>query len=82
MARVDLPGVLMKSEDPGGEGRSVRGTDEVRSPGGEDGAGHLVQQQQKLQLCKKNWVQRITESKTVDRRRTSDLREEVGMQFR
>ena len=32
MARVDLPGVLMQSEVPTGEGRSARGTDAVRSP--------------------------------------------------
>ena len=32
MARVDLPGVLVKSEEPGGEGRSARGTGEVRRP--------------------------------------------------
>ena len=31
MARVDLPGVLMESEDPGGKGRSARGTGGVRS---------------------------------------------------
>ena len=29
---VDLPGILMKSKAPGGEGRSAKGTDEVRSP--------------------------------------------------
>ena len=32
MVKVDLPGVLVKSEDPGGEGRSARGTGEVRRP--------------------------------------------------
>ena len=30
--QVDLPGVLMSSEAPGGEGRSARGTNIVRSP--------------------------------------------------
>ena len=38
------------------------------------------QQQQKLQVCENNWVQRITRTKRVDRRRMNDLRKEVGMQ--
>ena len=40
------------------------------------------QQQQKLQVCEKNWVRRITRTKGVDRRRMNDLRKEVGMQCR
>ena len=30
--QVDLPGVLVESEDPGGKGRSARGTGGVRRP--------------------------------------------------
>ena len=38
------------------------------------------QKQQKLQVCVNNWVQRITRTKRVDRRRMNDLRKEVRMQ--
>ena len=38
------------------------------------------QRQQKLQVCEKNLVRRITRTKRVDRRRTNDPRKEVGMQ--
>ena len=37
------------------------------------------QQQQKLQVCESNWVRRITRTKRVDRRKTNDLGNEVGM---
>ena len=40
----------------------------------------LTVQQQKLQVCENNWVQRITRTKRVDRRRMNDMRKEVGMQ--
>ena len=36
------------------------------------------QQQQKLQVCENDWVRRITRTKSVDRRRKSDLRKEVN----
>ena len=38
------------------------------------------QQQQKLQVCKNNWVRRKTTTTKVDRRKMTDLRKEVGMQ--
>ena len=37
-------------------------------------------QQQRLQVCKNNWVRRITGVKTVDQRRMDELREEIGVQ--
>ena len=38
-------------------------------------------QQQRLQVCQKNWVSRIAGVKRVDRRRMDDLREEIGVQM-
>ena len=38
-------------------------------------------QQQRLQLCKNNWVRRIVEVKRVDRRRMDELREKIGVQM-
>ena len=35
-------------------------------------------QQEKLQVCKNNWVRRIAGVKRVDNRRMEELREEVG----
>ena len=32
MARIDLPGVLVQLEEPGGKDRSARGTGVVRRP--------------------------------------------------
>ena len=37
-------------------------------------------EQQKLQVCKNNWVHRITRTKREDKRRMNNLRKEFGMQ--
>lgn len=38
------------------------------------------QQQQKLHICKNNWVRRMIRTKRVDGRRMNNLRKEVGIQ--
>ena len=38
-------------------------------------------QQQRLQVCEINWVKRIAGMKTVDRRMTDELREEIDVQM-
>ena len=38
-------------------------------------------QQQRLQVCKNNWVRKIARVKRADRRRMMELREETGVQW-
>lgn len=39
----------------------------------------IEQQQQKLQICKNNWVLIITGAKRADRRKVGDLMEYIGL---
>ena len=39
----------------------------------------MKKQQEKLQVCKNNWVRRIAGVKRIDERRMEEQREEVGV---
>ena len=45
------------------------------------GDGGTDREQQRLQVCEKNWVRRIAGVKRVDIRRMDELREEIGVQM-